>query len=142
MHCLLAGCPKTLLGMAGTGELMLQYSMVLVFGPNGKVQCQRVPMGDTMFVDGMWQHLYFPDYHPDSPGIFKGMAVILEECGYSASTLLVECKGFKCPKMPLIFVASAPSSMSQILPMLNPFWRQPAKPEAFRFYFCPSSIAN
>src|SRR5882724_3468086 len=98
MHCLLAGCPKTLLGMAGTGELMLQYSMVLVFGPNGKVQCQRVPMGDATFENDMPQHLYFPDHHLDSPSIFKGMAIVLEECGYLASTLWEECKGFKCPQ--------------------------------------------
>src|SRR5882724_9212079 len=26
------------------------------------------------------------------------MAIILEECGYLASTLWVECKGFKCPQ--------------------------------------------
>src|SRR5882724_10143602 len=82
-----------------------------VFDPNGKVQHQKVHMGDATFVDSGPQHLYFPEDHLDFPGVFKGMAVILEECGYtSASTLWVECKGFKCPKMPQHAVASASSS--------------------------------
>src|SRR5882724_11615589 len=66
---------------------------------DGKIQHQKVCMGDAMFADGGPQHLYFPEDHPDTPGIFKGMAIILEECGYTlASTLWVECKGFKCPQ--------------------------------------------
>jgi len=69
-----------------------------VFGPNGKVQCQKVCMGDATFADGRLQRLHFPKEHPDSPSVFKGIAVILEERGYSASELRVECKGFKCPK--------------------------------------------
>jgi len=69
-----------------------------VFGPNGKVQRQKVRMGDATFADGGPQHLYFPKDHLDSPGVFKGMAVILEERGYSASELWAECKGFKCPQ--------------------------------------------
>jgi len=69
-----------------------------VFDPNGKVWCQKVHMGDATFADSRLQCLYFPKDHPDSPGVFKGMAIILEECGYSASHPHVECKGFKCPK--------------------------------------------
>src|SRR5882724_11837314 len=71
------------------------------------------------------------------------MAVILEEHWHtSASTLQVECKGFKCPKMPWHAVAGACYTMRQIFLKLNLFWRQPAKPEAFRFYICPSSTMN
>jgi len=55
-------------------------------------------MGDATFVDGRLQCLYFPKDHLVSPGMFKGMAIILEDHGYSASTLWVECKGFKCPQ--------------------------------------------
>ena len=69
-----------------------------MFDPNGKARHQTVCMGGATVVDGGLQCLYFPEDHLVSPSIFKGMAVILEECGYSASTLWVECKGFKCPK--------------------------------------------
>src|SRR5882724_10058011 len=86
----------------GVNVTVLDANGKPVFGLNGKVQHQRVPMGDAMFADGVLQCLCFPDDHLDSPGIFKGRAIILEECGYLASTLQVECKGFKCPKMPLI----------------------------------------
>src|SRR5882724_12216707 len=71
-----------------------------VFDPNGKAWCQSVCIGDAMFADGGPQCLYFFKDHLVSPSIFKGMAVILEEHGYSASTLWAECKGFKCPKNP------------------------------------------
>ena len=69
-----------------------------VFNPNGKARCQSVHMGDATFVDGGPQCLYFFKDHLVSPSIFKGMAVILKECGYLASTLWAECKGFKCPQ--------------------------------------------
>src|SRR5258708_12942532 len=38
---------------------------------------------------------WLPPDHPTHPGLFKGMAVILEECNIHA-----ECVGFKCPKDP------------------------------------------
>jgi len=69
-----------------------------VFDPNGKARRQTVHMGDATFADGGLQCLYFREDHLVSPGIFKGMAIILEERGYSASNLQAECKGFKCPK--------------------------------------------
>ena len=53
-------------------------------------------MGDAKFHDGRPQCLYFEAPHP-CMGIFKGMAVILEEHGYmNAHSLRAECKDFKC----------------------------------------------
>lgn len=47
--------------------------------------------------EGTPQSFYFPDDHPQHPGKFKGMAVILEERGYgNMSKVRYECKGFKC----------------------------------------------
>ena len=61
----------------------------------------RIPMGDARFADGSPQPLYFPPDHPTHPGLFKGMAVILEERGYTgARKIRAECIGFKCPKDP------------------------------------------
>ena len=82
----------------GVAVAVLNGNGKLVFDPNGKAQCQTVCMGDATFADGGLQCLYFHEDHPVSPGIFKGMAIILEEHGYSASNLWVECKGFKCPQ--------------------------------------------
>ncbi|KZT63047.1 hypothetical protein DAEQUDRAFT_681078, partial [Daedalea quercina L-15889] len=43
------------------------------------------------------QALYFPDGH-ERAGDFKGMVVILKECGYmDVDSLRAECKDFKCP---------------------------------------------
>jgi len=70
-----------------------------VFNLNGKARHQSVHMGDATFVDGGPQCLYFPKDHTVSPSIFKGMAIILEELGYSASILWEQCKGFKCPML-------------------------------------------
>ncbi|KAF8582228.1 hypothetical protein K439DRAFT_1647663 [Ramaria rubella] len=59
----------------------------------------KVPMRNTTFADGTLQCLYFPTDHPDAPGVFKGMAIILEERGYAnASKIRAECKGFKHAK--------------------------------------------
>ncbi|KIK97120.1 hypothetical protein PAXRUDRAFT_136944, partial [Paxillus rubicundulus Ve08.2h10] len=47
---------------------------------DGKVCKSKVPMLDGRFDDGTAQPLYFPPNDPRGPeGIFKGMAVILEE---------------------------------------------------------------
>ncbi|KIK73265.1 hypothetical protein PAXRUDRAFT_178870, partial [Paxillus rubicundulus Ve08.2h10] len=51
-----------------------------VFSVDGKVCKSKVPMLDGRFDDGTAQPLYFPPNDPRGPeGIFKGMAVILEE---------------------------------------------------------------
>jgi len=113
-----------------------------VFDPHGKAQHQTVHMGDAMFVDGGLQCLYFPEDHPVSPGIFKWMAVILEECGYWHLHSRWSARVSSSPKMPLLVVAGTCSTMSQNFLKLNPFWRPPTKPEAFRFYFWTSSTVN
>lgn len=50
-----------------------------VYGSDGKPVQIRIPMSDACFADGRPQPLYFPPDHPTHPGLFKGMAVILEE---------------------------------------------------------------
>ena len=56
----------------------------------------KVHMADTCFTDGTPQSLYFPEGH-ERAGVFKGMAVILEEHGFgNMSKTLAECKNFKC----------------------------------------------
>ncbi|KDQ59387.1 hypothetical protein JAAARDRAFT_126499 [Jaapia argillacea MUCL 33604] len=70
----------------------------LLYGPNGKLLKQKVWMGDAQFADGRPQSLYFPDGHPRA-GIFKGMAIILQERGFAdAGTIRAECPKFKCEK--------------------------------------------
>ena len=55
-------------------------------------------MEDATFLDGTKQALYFEPGHPQA-GLFKGMAVILEERGLIVeSKLQAQCKDFKCPK--------------------------------------------
>jgi hypothetical protein len=69
-----------------------------VYGADGKLQKKKVQMTDGTFADGSSQALYFPEGHPQE-GIFKGMAVILEERGFAdASKLKAQCKDFKCAK--------------------------------------------
>ena len=56
-------------------------------------------MGDAKFADGTPQSLYYAEDHKNLQGVFKGMAVILEERGYTnTSKIQEECKGFKCKK--------------------------------------------
>lgn len=62
-----------------------------------KPQKEKIRMGDGQFRDGSPQPLYFPPDHPEHPGLFKGMAKILEERGYAdAPKLRAECVKFKC----------------------------------------------
>ncbi|KAF9511790.1 hypothetical protein BS47DRAFT_1363556 [Hydnum rufescens UP504] len=68
----------------------------VIHGSDGKVVKVFKKMADAQFSDGRPQPLYFLDDHPQYPGLFKGMAVILEEHGFSnARSLKAECKGFK-----------------------------------------------
>ncbi|KAF9503742.1 hypothetical protein BS47DRAFT_1374461 [Hydnum rufescens UP504] len=68
-----------------------------VHSPDGKVIKVFKRMANAKFADGTPQPLYFPDNHPQYPGLFKGMAVILEEHGFhNANSLKTECKNFKC----------------------------------------------
>lgn len=67
-----------------------------VYGPDGKVLKHRVRMEDGKFSDGSAQSLYFTEGH-EKAGVFKGMAVILEERGFVGMTKLrAECEKFKC----------------------------------------------
>ncbi|KIK76705.1 hypothetical protein PAXRUDRAFT_169069 [Paxillus rubicundulus Ve08.2h10] len=67
-----------------------------VYAPNGKILKEKVRMRDTTKVDGTVQSLYFR-VDEENPGVFKGMAKILEERGYTIGNLRTECVGFKCP---------------------------------------------
>jgi hypothetical protein len=63
---------------------------------DGKPEKTKITMCDAQFSDGRPQPLYFPEGH-EYAGAFKGMQRILEERGFmDASSLLAECKGFKC----------------------------------------------
>jgi len=69
-----------------------------VYGPDGKILKHKVKMVDAAFSDGTPQSLYFDASH-EKAGLFKGMAVILEEQGLvKESQLRAECKKFQCPK--------------------------------------------
>jgi hypothetical protein len=72
----------------------------LVYGSDGKLVKEKICMGDATLPDGRPQQLYFPANHPTHPGLFKGMAVILEERGFTnAKQLCAECgKNFHCEK--------------------------------------------
>jgi transposase len=63
---------------------------------DGKPEKVKIRMQDAQFADGTPQPLYFPEGH-ERAGVFKGMAVILEERGFKdARNLRAECKNFKC----------------------------------------------
>lgn len=49
-----------------------------VYGSNGRVLKHKIKMVDATFADGTPQSLYFDASHKKA-GVFKGMAVILEE---------------------------------------------------------------
>ncbi len=64
--------------------------------PDGTHQKIKIRMKDTQLPNGQPQPLYFPEGHPWA-GIFKGMAVILEERGFrDLSKKWAECKKFAC----------------------------------------------
>ncbi|KII82854.1 hypothetical protein PLICRDRAFT_33206 [Plicaturopsis crispa FD-325 SS-3] len=65
---------------------------------SGKLQKQKVLMAGGRLTDGTPQLIYFQPDHARS-GIFKGMAIILEERGFAqALSLHAECSKFKCAK--------------------------------------------
>ena len=68
----------------------------IVYGMDGKPSKVKVQMRDGTLKDGSPQSLYFPDGHPHT-GIFKDMAIILEEHGYCDMLQVhAECPGFTC----------------------------------------------
>jgi hypothetical protein len=67
------------------------------YTPDGSPAKIKVRMADARFADGNAQSLYFPEGH-ERAGVFKGMAVILQERGFGdMSKVRAECKHFKCP---------------------------------------------
>lgn len=64
--------------------------------PDGSPVKIKIRMGDACFTDRTPQSLYFPEGH-ERASVFKGMAKILEECGFGdMSKVHAECKGFRC----------------------------------------------
>ena len=64
----------------------------IVYGPDGKLLKTKIQMADGQF-NGQRQCFYFEEGHPQA-GVFKGMAVILQEWGYTnAMSLWAQCKG-------------------------------------------------
>ncbi|EDR07030.1 uncharacterized protein LACBIDRAFT_299314 [Laccaria bicolor S238N-H82] len=64
--------------------------------PNRSLEKEKIKMSDTRFANGTPQPLYFPENHPCT-GVFKGMAIILEEHSLNdKAKLCTECKGFNC----------------------------------------------
>ena len=67
-----------------------------VYTPDGKLKKEKVRMVDGRFANGITQPLYFPPDHPNA-GVFKGMAIILEERGYrNVQKIQAECPKFQC----------------------------------------------
>ena len=63
---------------------------------DGKPMKIKIRMADAHFADETPQPLYFLEGH-ECAGIFKGMAVILQERGFGdMSKVWAECKDFKC----------------------------------------------
>ncbi|KAJ3884256.1 hypothetical protein GG344DRAFT_71483 [Lentinula edodes] len=68
----------------------------IVYDEKGKPRKMKIRMCNGKFSDGRTQEFYFPEGHPRA-GIFKGMAQILRERGYTdAHALRAECPKFKC----------------------------------------------
>jgi hypothetical protein len=69
-----------------------------VIGADGKLLKQKVPMANGTLADGSPQEFYFLAGHKRE-GVFKSMAIILEERGFvDAPKLQAQCKNFKCTK--------------------------------------------
>lgn len=63
---------------------------------DGKVLKKKIPMQGAQLPDGTPQSLYF-EAGTENEGVFKGMAQILRERGYTDTDgLRAECPGFKC----------------------------------------------
>ena len=67
----------------------------LIYAPNGQIAKMKVCMMGAKLPNGSDQSLYFKS--GPNTGLFKGMAIILQERGLvKESKLRAECKGFKC----------------------------------------------
>ncbi|KAF9461006.1 hypothetical protein BDZ94DRAFT_1374217 [Collybia nuda] len=67
----------------GVERLVIGENGKPVYTPDGKILKEKVNMANGKFADGTEQEFYFPDNHPTHPGLFKGMANILTERGFS-----------------------------------------------------------
>jgi hypothetical protein len=70
-----------------------------VYRPDRSIEKVKILMCDGRLENGKPQPLYFPMDHQDKKlrGVFKGMAVILEERGFgNMSKVPAECKRFNC----------------------------------------------
>ncbi|KAG2342774.1 hypothetical protein BDR05DRAFT_885766 [Suillus weaverae] len=69
----------------------------IIYSVDGRPMKIKIRMADGTFEDGSPQSFYFPEGHPCA-GIFKGMAKILEECGYgNMVNVRAECRpNFAC----------------------------------------------
>ncbi|KAJ7614318.1 hypothetical protein B0H17DRAFT_844093, partial [Mycena rosella] len=68
-----------------------------VYDSKGTLVKEKIKMTGAHFDDGTEQDLYFAADHPDHPGKFKGMKVILQERGmHQYVDLRTECTQFKC----------------------------------------------
>jgi hypothetical protein len=77
-------------------EHIVQWETCLYNGR--KIEKIKINMTGAEF-NGQPQSLYFPEQHPIE-GLFKGMAIILEERGLVAeSKNRAECPGFKCASL-------------------------------------------
>ena len=66
-----------------------------IYTPNGQIAKMKVHMMGAKLPDGSDQPLYFKS--GPNAGLFKGMAIILQEWGFVKEfNLCAECKGFKC----------------------------------------------
>ncbi|CDO74688.1 hypothetical protein BN946_scf184960.g2 [Trametes cinnabarina] len=83
-----------------------------VYGPDGKVLKTKIRMGDAQFRDGSLQPLYFPPEHPRA-GVFKGMAILLEERSIpNVKNLRAQCPKFQC-KPPVVDCCCRPLLFNQ-----------------------------
>jgi hypothetical protein len=58
------------------------------------------PMHSSTLPNGKPQTFYFPEDHPSMPGWFKGIEIIIRECGLWPKgdlDILAQCPGFHCP---------------------------------------------
>ena len=70
----------------------------VIYTPDGKILKTKIQMQDATFADGTKQSLYFPRGH-EKEGLFKGMAVILQERSLIEKLQLkAQCNAkFDCP---------------------------------------------
>jgi hypothetical protein len=91
--------PKNPSSNFGVEQNKLGANKKQIYGPDRKPVKEKVNMANGTFHDGSPQDFYFSEGHPEA-GHFKGMAIILEECGYLGCTGLkgkwAECPKFKC----------------------------------------------